>query len=113
VSSYEVAFTQLISTRMDNTSVGAAVKLVHISFFVVLSSVPCEDGFRDMNIIKNDLRNTMATATMNNIMMIYKNGPDFKTERELCREVIKEAVQLWLRRGTNRPGARVAVYALR
>ena len=43
-------------------SVGAAVKLVHISFFVVLSSVPCEDGFRDMNIIKNDLSKSAITS---------------------------------------------------
>jgi hypothetical protein len=54
--SYQDVYSQLISTRMDDENLGAVVKLIHISFFVVLSSVVCECGFRDMNIIKNDLR---------------------------------------------------------
>ena len=75
--SYNAAYSQVIATRLTSSTMGAAVKLVHICFFVVCSSVPCETGFRDMNIFKTDLRSTMGTGTLNNIMMVFKNGPEF------------------------------------
>ena len=97
---YSDAYSQVIATRLTSPAMGAAVKLVHIGFFVVCSSVPCETGFRDMNIIKTDLRSTMGTGTLNNIMMVFENGPTFGTEE--MRDVVKLAVMMWLRRGANR-----------
>jgi hypothetical protein len=50
-------------------------KLLCIFLAIPLDSVECERMFSAINLIKTKQRNRLESETLNDLMMIYKNGP--------------------------------------
>ena len=53
-------------------------KLIKIYRTLPLSSVECEHVFSNVSIIKNELRNSLDDTTLDDLLMINKNGEDLK-----------------------------------
>jgi hypothetical protein len=73
----------------------ANVKMLLFIFLVLcMSTVPCEQGFSLMALIKDKLRNCLHTDTVDAHMMIASNGPDM-TDKVAVRRVLDAAKKHW------------------
>ena len=68
--------------------------LLFIFLILCMSTVPCEQGFSLMALIKNKLRNCLHIATVNAHMMVASNGPDL-TDKAGVKRVLDKAKKHW------------------
>ena len=52
--------------------------LLDILYTVPISTAECERGFSQMNLISSDLRSSLTTRNLSNLMFIKLNGPHFE-----------------------------------
>ena len=72
------------------------LKLLDIIYSIPLSSVECEQGFSQQNLIKTDLRNKLTNDTLHMLMLVGLEGPDHRNFD------YDKAVRMWFQSKSRR-----------
>ena len=72
------------------------LKLLDIIYSIPLSSVECERGFSQQNLIKTDLRNKLTNDTLHMLMLVGLEGPDHRNFD------YDKAVRMWFQSKSRR-----------
>ncbi|KAJ8890975.1 hypothetical protein PR048_010484 [Dryococelus australis] len=82
--------TDLLGKAMSNGDrFPVLLKLLKVASVLPVSTASCERGFSQMNLVKNKLRSSLETESLDDLMMVNLNGPPLP----LC--IPSDAIDKW------------------